>query len=244
MALQGLRDVRWEVWDFGRECFEAGMLVLEATAIGRSGLAGDRGGLWLEGVADEVLILRVARGEGRALSELYDRYGGLVYGAGLRYLRDRTLAEDLVQDVFFSVWRNAASFDPSRASFATWVYRITRNRATDLARRRRVRMRIVAPTTVEEVFPLGEGDGTEEILRAFDVVGVLSELSPVHREVLVLAYFGGLSQREISHRTGTPLGTVKSRTTAALRAARELMLARETPDVPREETPKDRQSDG
>jgi RNA polymerase sigma-70 factor (ECF subfamily) len=57
--------------------------------------------------------------DGQALSELYDRYGGLVYTTGVRYLGDRTLAEDLVQDVFFSVWRNAASFDSSRASFST-----------------------------------------------------------------------------------------------------------------------------
>ena len=167
----------------------------------------------------------------RALSELYDRYGGLIYGAGIRYLGDRTLAEDLVQDVFLSVWRNAASFDSSRASFATWVYRITRNRITDLARRRRARVRTVAPVA-EESFP-DPGDGVEEILRSFDLVGTLSELAPAHREVLVFAYFGGLSQREISGRTGVPLGTVKSRTTAALRAARKLLVIPKPPGEPR-----------
>jgi RNA polymerase sigma-70 factor, ECF subfamily len=216
------------------------MLVLERAE--RFSLAGGWRGFELERATDEVLISRVAHGDERALSELYDRYGGLVYGAGVRYLGDRTFAEDLVQDVFLSVWRSAAGFDPSRASFATWIYRITRNRATDLARRRRVRVRVVAPPY--EVFPEpGDDDATEGILTTFDVVGVLSELSPIHREVLVLAYFGGLSQREISHRTGTPLGTVKSRTTAALRAARERLLAREALDSTRKETPEKRRSE-
>src|ERR671939_386722 len=111
----------------------------------------------------------------RAFSELYDRYGGVVFGAGMRYLGDRTLAEDLVQDVFVSVWRNAASFDSSKAGFSTWVYRIARNRAIDLARRRRARVRTVAPTMGEEALPESdESGGPEETLKTFDVVGALS----------------------------------------------------------------------
>ncbi len=216
-----------------REGVEADMLSGEGPAE-RQCLKDGRGGLGLKRVKDEVLISRVAgSGDGRALSELYDRYSGLVYSAGVRYLGDRTHAEDLVQDVFLAVWRNAASFDPSRAGFSTWVYRITRNRATDLARRRGARVRTVS-SSAEGAFPeSGEGDGTEETLRTFDVVGALSGLSATHREVLVLAYFGGLSQREISAHTSTPLGTVKSRTTAALRAARQRLLA-----------PKERPEDG
>jgi RNA polymerase sigma-70 factor, ECF subfamily len=175
----------------------------------------------VNGVADEVLVGRVARsGDERAMSELYDRYAGLIYGAGVRYLGDQVLAEDLVQDVFTAVWRNASGFDPSRASFATWVYRITRNRATDLIRRRRARIRTVGDDTP---FEPGEEDSTAELSRSFDLASALSRLSPAHREVLTLAYFDGLSQSEISRRTDTPLGTVKSRTTAALRALRESM---------------------
>jgi RNA polymerase sigma factor (sigma-70 family) len=103
-----------------------------------------------------------------------------------------TLAEDLMQDVFFSVWRNAAGFDPSRAGFSTWVSCITRNRAIDLARRRRARVQTVAPPAGEVAIPeLGEDDGTEEILRHFDVAGALSRISPAHHEVLALAYLGG-----------------------------------------------------
>jgi RNA polymerase sigma-70 factor, ECF subfamily len=186
-----------------------------------------RGGVWkrpfMSGVADEVLVRRVAQsGDERALSDLYDRYSGVVYGMGVRYLGDRALAEDFVQDVFTAMWRGAASFDPSRASFATWLFRIARNRATDLIRRRRARVRTVGGDAYPEP---GEMDPAGELSRGFDLVAALSALSSTHREVLELAYFEGLSQREISRRTGTPLGTVKSRTTAALRALRESMRA-------------------
>ena len=172
----------------------------------------------MDGMEDQVLVRRVASGDERALSALYDRYAGLIFGSGVRYLGDRGLAEDLVQDVFTSVWRNAAGFDPARASFSTWVYRITRNQATDLIRRRKARIRTVGG---DLLFETGGDDPSGELSRSFDVASALSRLSAVHREVITLAYFKGLSQSEISRRTGTPLGTVKSRTTAALRALRE-----------------------
>jgi len=172
----------------------------------------------MNGVEDQVLVRRVASGDERALSTLYDRYAGLIFGSGVRYLGDRELAEDLVQEVFTSVWRNAAGFDPARASFSTWVYRITRNRATDLIRRRKARVRIVES---DPLFEPGEEDPSGTLSRSFDVASALSRLSAVQQEVLVLAYFEGFSQSEISRRTDTPLGTVKSRTTAALRALRE-----------------------
>jgi RNA polymerase sigma-70 factor, ECF subfamily len=186
---------------------------------------GGFGELGMNDVADEVLVRRVAQsGDERALSELYDRYAGLIYGVGMRYLGDRSLAEDLVQEVFTAVWRGAAGFDPELASFATWMYRITRNRATDLIRRRRARVRTVGDASHPEP---REEDPTGELSRSFDVASALSQLSPAHREVLSLAYFHGLSQSEISRRTGAPLGTVKSRTSAALRALRESMLGDE-----------------
>ena len=175
----------------------------------------------MKDLADEALVRRVAemRDEG-ALSELYDRYSGVILNSGVRLLGERTAAEDLLQDVFISVWRSARSFDPSKASFATWIYRVTRNRATDLSRRRRTRIKTVAESPAHEP---GEEDSTTDLSRNFDVSVALSRLAPVHRETLTLAYFEGLSQREISARTATPLGTVKSRTTAALRALRETM---------------------
>jgi RNA polymerase sigma-70 factor (ECF subfamily) len=174
----------------------------------------------MAGVEDEILVRRVAAGDDGALDALYNRYAGLVFGTGTRYLGDRGMAEDLVQDVFLSVWRNAGSFDPSRASFSTWIYRITRNRATDLIRRRRARVRTVGESLSSEP---ETPDFSTGLSRSFDVAAGLARLSPNHRQMLVLAYFEGLSQREISARTDVPLGTVKSRTTAAMRALREAM---------------------
>ncbi len=172
----------------------------------------------MKGMGDEELVGRVAQGDDRALSELYDRYARQVYVTGIRLLKDSHLAEELVQDAFTNVWRGAGSFDQDRASFATWLYRITRNRATDLDRKRRVR-----PLSAGEQ-PLrnfSDGPDPEASVALWDMARALSRISEEHREVLTLAYFEGLSQREISRHTGIPLGTVKTRTTAALKKLRQ-----------------------
>jgi RNA polymerase sigma-70 factor (ECF subfamily) len=168
----------------------------------------------MKGVGDEELVGWVAQGDEQALSELYDRYSRPVYATGIRLLRDVHLAEELVQDAFTRVWQRAASFDPERASFATWLYRITRNRAVDLDRRRQVR-----PLSAGEdrLRTAPGGPEPEASVDGWDVARALTRIPEEHREILTLAYFEGLSQREISRRTGVPLGTIKSRTTAALK---------------------------
>ncbi len=163
---------------------------------------------------DEELVRQVAQGNERALSELYDRYSRPVYATGVRLLGDAHLAEELVQNAFTNVWQGAASFDPRRASFATWLYRVTRNRAVDLARGRRVRPQSAGENRLRTV---PGGPEPEASVDGWDVARALSRIPEEHREVLTLAYFEGLSQREISRRTGVPLGTIKSRTTAALK---------------------------
>jgi RNA polymerase sigma-70 factor, ECF subfamily len=174
----------------------------------------------VKGIADEELVGQVAQGDKQALSELYDRYARPVYATGVRLLRDSHLAEDLVQDAFTNVWRGAASFDPKQASFATWLYRLTRNRAVDLNRRKRVRPMSAGEEPLRNV---SGGPEPEASVDLWDVAKALSRISDDHREVLNLAYFEGLSQREISQRTGVPLGTIKSRTTAALKRLRQVM---------------------
>src|SRR5918998_191130 len=159
-------------------------------------------------VEDEELIRRVAKGDDLALSELYDRYSRPVYATGIRLLGDAHLAEELVQDAFTNVWRRALSFDSSRASFATWLYRITRNRAVDLNRRRQARPLSAGEEPLRNV---SGGPEPEASVDGWDVARALSRIPEEHREVLILAYFEGLSQREISRRT------IKSRTTAALK---------------------------
>ena len=160
-----------------------------------------------------------ATGDDGALSALYDSYAGMVYAMGLRLLGDRSLAEDLVQDVFTSVWSKAESFDPSRASPMTWIYRIARNRSTDLDRRRRARPASAGSDPLVYLV----GSDTRRLAERLDVAEALSRLSPDHQEVLILAYLKGLTQREIALTLDVPLGTVKSRTTSALKAMRKVM---------------------
>jgi RNA polymerase sigma-70 factor (ECF subfamily) len=168
----------------------------------------------VRGAGDEELVGWVAEGDEQALSELYDRYSRPVYATGVRLLGDAHLAEELVQDTFTNVWQGAASFDPRRASFATWLYRITRNRVVDLNRRRQARPLSAGEDRLRAV---PGGPEPEASVDGWDVARALSHIPEEHRELLTLAYFEGLSQREISHRLGVPLGTIKSRTTAALK---------------------------
>ena len=177
----------------------------------------------VHGTKDENLVWRVAQKDEGAVSELYNRYGGLIYAMGKRWLGDSSLAEDLVQDVFISVWRNARSFDPSRASFATWIHRIARNRATDLDRKRQARPRVVAGD--ETLAFIATDDSTRNSADGLDVAEALFRLSPELREVLILAYCRGLTQREIAQATHTPLGTSKKRITTALKTMRSIMLS-------------------
>src|SRR3712207_3387522 len=147
--------------------------------------------------------LRTSRGE-ETMRSLYRTYGGELYGFALNCLGDRGLAEEVVQDVFTRVWRHADSFDPDRASFRTWIYRIARNALIDLERRRWVRLGLAAR----------EGDGSH--VRANDdaieraVLGgraraALARLTPEHRQVIRLAPFQGMRVPEIDELTGLPL---------------------------------------
>jgi RNA polymerase sigma-70 factor (ECF subfamily) len=173
----------------------------------------------VHGAKDENLVWRVAQKDEEALSELYDRYGGLIYAMGKKWLGDSSLAED----VFISVWRKAKTFDSSRASFATWIHRIARNRATDLDRKRRARPKVVAGD--ETLVQIVTDDSTRNTADSLDVAEALFRLSPELREVLILACCQGLTQREIAQATDTPLGTTKKRITTALKTMRSIMLS-------------------
>ena len=172
--------------------------------------------------ADRAALLRIADGELAALEDLYDRYKTMAYSIAYRITNDATLAEDVVQDAFLGAWRNAARYMEGRGSVKTWLLSIVHHRAIDAIRRRR-------PTTelpeLETVLPaaLTLPDVWAEVSASLDAETVrtaLEALSDVQREALELAYFSGLTQNEIADRTGTPLGTVKSRMRLGLLAMR------------------------
>ena len=160
-----------------------------------------------------------------ALSKLYDRYSRTVFGVGLKILSDRSMAEELVQEVFLKVWRSSGTFDPSRGSFSTWLYRVTRSVALDLYRKRAHRIRQVSDGQLHIAAERDSSAGPQELVDeswlSWRVSRALEVLDAPHREVIELAYFSGLSQSEISERTGVPLGTVKSRTASAYRSLRK-----------------------
>ena len=111
-----------------------GIVCPEVRRAGHS--VGSRGRAWMDRVGDEVLVKRVASGDERALSDLYDRYKSLVYGTGMRLLGDRETAEELVQDVFTSVWKNSAGFDPARPLRGRSVLRAVARRGRRTSQRR------------------------------------------------------------------------------------------------------------
>jgi RNA polymerase sigma-70 factor, ECF subfamily len=182
---------------------------------------------------DEQLMHRLDGPEVEAaLSTLYDRYGRTVYGVGLKILGDRSLAEELVQDVFLKVWRSSGTFNPSRASFSTWLYRVTRSAAIDLYRKRAHKVHPVSERESYLATVRDPSEGPQEVVDeswlSWRVSRALEVLDVPHREVIELAYFGGLSQREISERTGVPLGTVKSRTASAFKSLRGELAIQDT----------------
>lgn len=172
--------------------------------------------------ADADLMARLAEGEIEALEELYDRYSTLVYSVALRVLHDHALAEDVVQEVFLRLWRRPHSFDPSRGRLLSWLMSITRNRAIDERRRLSRRFRREEPAT-DEPSEIRGHDRRDDPQLATDLAeertlvrAALARLPEAQRQVIELAYFGGLTQTEIAERTGAPLGTVKTRVRLAM----------------------------
>jgi RNA polymerase sigma-70 factor, ECF subfamily len=184
-------------------------------------------------LSDEQLMARLGGPElDAALSTLYDRYSRTVYGVGLKILGNRSLAEELVQDVFLKVWRSSHTFDPSRASFSTWLYRVTRSAAIDVHRKRAHKVHLIADGESHVLAARDLSATPQEVVDeswlSWRVSRALEALDAPHREVIELAYFGGLSQREISERTGVPLGTVKSRTASAFKTLRGELTIQDT----------------
>jgi len=182
-----------------------------------------------DGPSDEQLMTNLDGPEVEiALSKLYDRYSRTVFGVGLKILGDRSLAEELVQEVFLKVWRSSGTFDPSRGSFSTWLYRVTRSVALDLYRKRAHRIRQVSDGQLHIAAERDSSAGPQELIDeswlSWRVSRALEVLDASHREVIELAYFSGLSQSEISERTGVPLGTVKSRTGSAYKSLRKELV--------------------
>ncbi len=176
-----------------------------------------------EGLDDRALVARVVEQDGRALEALYGRYGRPCLALARRILTDEQFAQDVVQEVFLTVWRDAGRFDPTRGGFSSWLLSMTHHKAVDVVRREEnVRKRRASADLLES----REDDAPrvdEEVwstLRRERLRASLQTLPPAQREALALAYYGGHTQREIAILTDTPLGTVKTRMLAGMRTLR------------------------
>jgi RNA polymerase sigma-70 factor, ECF subfamily len=161
------------------------------------------------------LAERIAAGDAAALRAAYDEHAGRVLALALRIVRSKEEAEDVVQDTFLEVWRRAADYDASRGELAAWIMSMARSRSIDRVRRARVRQRHAqnSEPVVPGQTPADQAAASED---GETIRGVLLTLPNEQRLALELAYFEGLTQQQIAERTGTPLGTVKTRLRLAL----------------------------
>ena len=164
-------------------------------------------------LTDGELIRRTGDGDRNAFEMLYRRYSRPVFGLALRRLGDRGRAEDAVQETFASIWRAARSYKPERGPGAPWLYAVARNAIID---RSRVRSEPPTEPPDEASGEIGPAERAEAGWTSWRVHRALEELSPNERAVIELAYWSGLSQSEVADYLGIPLGTVKTRTRAAL----------------------------
>ena len=180
----------------------------------------------MQPIGDSMLIGRMMAGDEAALSNLYDRYSAMLFGMLMRILRDKQAAEEVLQDIFLQLWRNAGQFDAGRGSLAAWLLVIGRNRAISRLRGRSGREVLeeeegafantfVSSQNVEE-----EAWRTE--LRA-SLTAALSRLPEEQRQAVELAYFEGMTQSEIAARTRAPLGTVKTRVRTAMQSLKQIL---------------------
>ena len=179
---------------------------------------------------DQDLLARVTQKDERALAELYDRYGKLLYGVALTILHDTDDAEDVLQEIFVQVWRKADQYNPEVGAPKNWLVRIAHNRAINVLRSRRVQEKksmislSQESETGEEIVQLDSGENplldtirqgeSESISRAMSAL-------PVDQRALVeLAFYEGYSHSEIAESLGMPLGTVKTRIRAGIQSLR------------------------
>lgn len=168
------------------------------------------------------LLVRIGEGDRAAVKHLYDSVGMKLLGVVARIVGDRQEAEDVVQEVFITIWRKAAEYDPARASPAAWMLTIARNRAID-----RIRARKSRPSgSPEALEPLADPDAhADSLAEAADthrtVQRALAGLDPRHAAIIRAAYLDGLSYDELAQREGLPVGTIKTWVFRGLKTMRE-----------------------
>ena len=173
--------------------------------------------------ADSTLMRAIARQDPKALANLYDRYCGILKALIIRVVHDEAEAEDLLQEIFMQIWRQAKNYSPKKGQALGWIVTLTRRRAIDRLRKRqayhRATERLEIHTDQQPESWLHnriDTDITHKDLRDF-LCARIDDLPPFQKEAIELAFFKGMSQREIAVFTNTPLGTIKTRLELGLR---------------------------
>jgi RNA polymerase sigma-70 factor (ECF subfamily) len=179
-----------------------------------------------EASGDADLVRRIRAGDRRAIVDLYERFKRPAFALARRILADDVLAEDVLQDVFVSIWRDPGGFDRSRGSVASWLLALVHHGAVEAVRREESHRRRRARGGEDQARGIpAPGRDTEEAavtrVASARVRVALGGLPTLQRETLTLAYYGGYTQREVAALTGAPLGTVKTRMLAGMRRLRE-----------------------
>jgi RNA polymerase sigma factor (sigma-70 family) len=179
-----------------------------------------------DAAGDADIMRRIRAGDRTAVDALYDRFRRPAFALARRILADDNLAEDVLQEVFLSVWRDPDAFDRGRGSVASWLLAVVHHKAVDAVRREESQRRRQA--MAEEDMTLDAPTATRDIeeeawsrVVAEKVRRALGVLSPPQREALTLAYYGGYTQREVAALTGAPLGTVKTRMLTGMRRLKQ-----------------------
>lgn len=177
---------------------------------------------------DETLIVLITRTQSEALSELYNRYNRIVFSVALNVVGDGATAEEVMLDVFTSVWQKAASYRPGQAKVGTWLTSIARYRAIDALRRRSARPEQHNVSWADAALnSLPNGHNPEEsaalAMQQERVRLAVAQLPPEQRQAMALAFFKGYTHRQIAETLGQPLGTVKTRIRLAMNKLRQLL---------------------
>jgi RNA polymerase sigma-70 factor (ECF subfamily) len=173
---------------------------------------------------DAALLARIVDRDERAVEELYTRYSRPLYSLAYQVTGAERFAQDVVQEVFVALWKDAARFDPSRGAVAPWLFSLARHKAIDLVRREANVRKRTADIDLE--FHEADDDVDHETwlrIRRERVHQAIEELTPAQREALELAFFHGLTHVEVSERLGIPLGTAKTRIRSALLRLRDIL---------------------
>lgn len=166
-------------------------------------------------IDETVLINKLQQGDPEALSALYDRYAGALLGVLRRMCNDQGLAEDLLQETFLKIWKQAASYDPKKGKFYTWTYRIAKNTALNALRK--------SNPLIQDDFSSVHivDEEPEKSMNTYALSGALNTLDPHHREAIDLIYFRGYTHQEAHRAMNVPLGTFKSYIQQALKKMRK-----------------------